>query len=284
MDPRFTLALKQRLKSGYQRLRCRAIRRFQGFNATDLVDFLVRLGVGPGQVVMVHCSWDGFVGFSGTPRDLIGILQEVVGKHGTLLMPTLPFTGLARDWAESGQVFDLRRTPSQMGLVSELFRRSRGSVRSLHPTHSVAAWGALAEEITREHHLCRTPCGVGSPYARMLDHDGINLLLGVDIRSLTFFHAIEDLLKPILPCDPFTKETWCLQSRDSEGNTWTTTTHLFDPDLSRRRDLRLIVPDLLHRGYYIKGHLHRLEATIIGCRDLLETLHDLTKDGRSCYR
>ncbi|MBF0605491.1 MAG: AAC(3) family N-acetyltransferase [Nitrospirae bacterium] len=284
MSQPLSILVKQRLKSSYQRLRLRAIRRFQGFDTNDLVALLGRLGIGPGAVVMVHCSWDGFAGFTGTPRDLLGILQEVVGSHGTLLMPTLPFTGLARDWAESGQVFDIRRTPSQMGLVSELFRRSRGVVRSLHPTHSVAAWGALAKVITQDHHLCRTPCGAGSPYARMLEHNGINLLLGVDIRALTFFHAIEEIIRPILPHDPFTKETWCLHSRDSDGKLWPTTTHLFEPNLSRRRDLRLIVPDLVHRGYYKKSHLHRLEATVIGCRDLLETLRELAEDGRYCYR
>ncbi|HIJ83340.1 MAG TPA: AAC(3) family N-acetyltransferase, partial [Magnetococcales bacterium] len=160
--------LKQKFKLQYRKLRLQAIRRFQSFGVGELADFLARLGVGSGRVVMVHCSWDGFEGFSGTPRDLIEILQRAVGREGTLLMPTLPFTGLARDWAESGQVFDVRRTPSQMGLVTELFRRSRGVVRSLHPTHPVAAWGALAETMTRDHYRCQTPCGAGSPYARML--------------------------------------------------------------------------------------------------------------------
>ncbi|HIJ84668.1 MAG TPA: hypothetical protein HPQ00_10775, partial [Magnetococcales bacterium] len=114
--------------------------------------------------------------------------------------------------------------------------------------------------------------------------DGINLLLGVDIRALTFFHAIEEIIRPALPFDPFTRETWNLSSRDADGQYWTTTTHLFDPDLSRRRDLRLIVPDLIDRGYYVKERLQRLEVVVLGCKDVLETLDELAQKGRTCYR
>lgn len=276
--------LKRRLKLRHGQIRLALIRHFHGFGLEALQRFLQQVGDVQGRVVMVHCSWDGFTGFSGTPRDLIGALQHWVGDSGTLLMPTLPFSGLAKDWAESGQVFDVRRTPSQTGVVSELFRRSRGVIRSVHPTHSVAAWGPLAFELTEDHYRCSTPCGRGSPYAKMLDHDGLNVLLGVDIRALTFFHAVEERIRPLLPFDPFTRETWDLQSRDVSGQSLTTTTHLFDPDLSRRRDLRLIIPDLKARGFYHKHTLHRLEAVVLGCRDVLQTLEELAHEGRTCYR
>ncbi|MBF0423515.1 MAG: AAC(3) family N-acetyltransferase [Magnetococcales bacterium] len=284
MDQNASAGLKLRWKNRYRRIRLAMVRRFYGFGADDLERFLAQMGAGPGRVVMVHCSWNGFEGFRGTPRDVIGILQRWVGEHGTLLMPSLPFTGLARDWAELGRLFDVRRTPSQMGLVTELFRRSPGVVRSIHPTHPVLAWGARTEEMIRDHHLCRTPCGRGSPYARMLEHDGLNLLLGVDIRALTFFHAVEELIRPLLPADPFTRETWTLQSRDGDGRHWTTITHLFDADLSRRRDLRLIIPDLKARGHYAQYRLRRLEAILLGCRDVFQTLEELARQGRTCYR
>ncbi|MBF0171859.1 MAG: AAC(3) family N-acetyltransferase [Magnetococcales bacterium] len=283
MDHPLLAGMKLKIKSRIRQLRLGAIRRFQGFGADELIHFLHRLGVEPGQVVMVHGSWEGFEGFDGTPKDLIGILQRVVGEQGTLLMPTLPFSGLARDWVEGGQVFDVRRTPSRMGMVTELFRRSPGVIRSVHPTHPVAAWGRLAREITRDHHRCLTPCGAGSPYARMLEYGGQNLLLGVDIRALTFFHAVEEIIRPLLPFDPFTRETWNLQSRDADGTCWPTTTHLFNPEWSRRRDLRLIVPDLIARGYYHEEKLHRLKAILLGCREFLETLEQLAKAGKTCY-
>ena len=54
---------------------------------------LSALGLRPGQVVMVHSSFDRFAGFTGKPSEVIQALEDAVGPEGTLLMPTLPFTG-----------------------------------------------------------------------------------------------------------------------------------------------------------------------------------------------
>ncbi|NJS39886.1 MAG: AAC(3) family N-acetyltransferase [Rhodobacteraceae bacterium] len=59
--------------------------------------------------------------------------------------------------------FDAKRTPSEMGLLTELFRRAPGAKRSLHPTHSVTALGPLAEQLTATHHQATTPSGRGTP-------------------------------------------------------------------------------------------------------------------------
>jgi aminoglycoside 3-N-acetyltransferase len=81
-----------------------------------------------------------------------------------LMMPSMPFSGTAIEWARSGTVFDVRRTPSRMGLLSELFRRSPGVVRSVHPTHPVACWGEDAASVAAGHPGSATPCGSGSPF------------------------------------------------------------------------------------------------------------------------
>ena len=80
---------------------------------------------------------------------------------GTVLMPTLPFGGVAIDYARKNPVFDVRRTPSQTGLLTEIFRRSAGVLRSVHPTHPVAVAGHGAVEMVEGHHLAATPCGRG---------------------------------------------------------------------------------------------------------------------------
>jgi len=67
-----------------------------------------------------------------------------------------------------------------------------GVKRSLHPTHSVAAIGSRAEEITSGHELCSTPCGIGSPYEKILQ-DGQILFLGATLDSNTAFHSVEAL-------------------------------------------------------------------------------------------
>ena len=51
----------------------------------------------------------------------------------------------------SGEIYDPAETPSRVGSVTNLFRRRPGAVRSLQPTHSVAAIGNRAEE------FCQAP-------------------------------------------------------------------------------------------------------------------------------
>ncbi len=233
--------------------------------------------------MMVHCGLGQFEGFTGKPKDIIEQLHGALGEGGTLLMPTLPFSGLATEWAESGVVFDPRRTPSAMGLVTEMFRRGAGVVRSIHPTHSVAARGPRAAAMCEGHHLCDTPCGIGSPYARLLEEDGSILLLGVDIRAMTFFHAAEAILEEKHPFSPFTEKRYRLSSRDGRGGELITETRLFDPEHSRRRDCRLMIPELKKRGAWRQGRLQRLQALHLRAREVLAVIEAMADRGEFCY-
>src|SRR3989440_4155979 len=105
------------------------------------------------------------------------------------------------------------------------------------PTHSVAVWGADAAALVAGHVHAKTPCGVGSPYARLLDRDGKILFLGCDVKVMTFFHTVEELLEPRMPFSPFTQQEYLLESVDADGRAWTTRTRLSDPALVRRRNL-----------------------------------------------
>src|SRR5881396_3779069 len=151
---------------------------FFAFTPADLNSALRHLGVVPGDVLMVHSAFDRFLGFQGGPVHVIRALQEVVGAGGTLMMPTIPFQGTAVEYALRDPVFDVRQTVSRMGLITEVFRRCAGVLRSIHPTHSVAVWGKPAAEIIAGHERSDTPCGRLTPYARLLDYDGKILLMG----------------------------------------------------------------------------------------------------------
>jgi aminoglycoside 3-N-acetyltransferase len=240
-------AIRKEVKRQLRMLRQRFIRTFYTFTPADLRACLVEIGIARGDSVLVHSSFDAFEGFTGKPTDVIAALMDAVGPEGTLLMPTLPFTGTAVAWVKENPVFDVARTPSRMGLITELFRRSPGVMRSVHPTHPVAAWGKDAEAYVAGHHLARTPCGLGSPFARLLERAGKILLLGVDIGSMTFYHCVEELLEPRFPVSPFTREIYQLSSRQKDGAIVVTQTRLFEPDVSRRRSLYRLAPELKRR-------------------------------------
>jgi aminoglycoside 3-N-acetyltransferase len=276
-------ASKRVVKSWLKRIRLSYIRRRYSFNLEGLIQFLYRLGVRQGDVLLVHSSFDRFEGFSGKPTDVILALQQVVGSSGTVLMPTLPFTGTAVDYAAQSVIFDVTSTPSRMGLLTEIFRRSPGVVRSVHPTHSVAAWGARAKEIIVDHHLVKTPCGKGSPFIRLLELDGRILFLGTGIGSMTFFHAVEELLASQMPFSPFTAETFTLQSKDVDGKILDSTLTLFDPTWSRRRNLKKLIPVLKSQNAWANGRIGSLEAILLEAKEVLQACRELAAKGVYCY-
>jgi aminoglycoside 3-N-acetyltransferase len=277
--PRTKRAIKGQLK----RLRLRYSGWRHGFDADALMACLRRLGMREGDTVLVHSSFDRFAGFTGKPTDVVMALQRVVGPSGALLMPTLPFTGTAVHYVRSNPIFDVRRTPSRMGMLSELFRRMPGVVRSVHPTHSVAAWGKGAQRLIADHHRAATPCGVGTPYGRLIDEGGRVLFLGTGVESMTLFHAAEEILELQMPFSPFTRETYRLASRTTDGTLVQTETRLFDPAMSRRRNIAKLVPVLKQRGAWRQASLGTLDVILLSASDVMDALRAMAKEDRYCY-
>ncbi len=276
--------LKQSIKRGYKSLRRSYHRVTEAWTADDLATLLRRLGIGAGDTLMVHSAFGKFTGFHGTPRDVVETLQALIGPEGTLLMPTMPFRGTAVQYAGENQVLDVRDTPSAMGIITETFRHMPGVRRSVHPTHPVAAWGAGAAEMIRDHHEAATPCGRGSPFARLPDRNGKILLLGAGINSMTYFHAMEEDLEPRMPFSPMTRETFVLRARDRDGNVVETTTRLYDPDLSRRRDLRLLIPWFKKLDAWTEEMIGGLDVILVNAADAREVGRTMAENGVYAYR
>ena len=276
-------SVKRRLRGQWKSLRLTVVRRGCAFSGAELLQALRRLGIEPGDTLLVHSSLNQFEGFTGKPTDILILLQNAVGASGTLLLPTLPYTGSAVDYAIESGVFDVTRTPSKMGLLTELFRRTSGVVRSVHPTHAVAIWGASATEFAAGHAEAKTPCGGGTPYGRLLDCGGKILFLGCDIESMTFFHTVEEILEKRMPFSPFTKEEYVLQSRDGEGRIWETRTRLFDPAYSRKRNLRKLIPVLKRQGAWKEKRIGTLHMLLLETQQVLKACETLASRGTYCY-
>jgi aminoglycoside 3-N-acetyltransferase len=160
----------------------------------EFEELLRRLGIVEGAVAMVHSSMDAIARrVRISPIQLIRMLQAKLSDEGTLLMPTFPFTGRQAHYVEREKRFDVRRTPSQSGLVTEVFRRMPSVIRSLHPTHPVAGWGKHAHTLIEAHHLGGA-FGCNSPIYRMQDYGGLVIGLGTGLRdSFTILHVAEEV-------------------------------------------------------------------------------------------
>ncbi len=140
------------------------------------------------EILLVHSSLTSCGYFTGGPGDVLSAFKDVCG---TLVMPTFSY-GYPEPVGSPGPVFDASTTPSQTGLLTEIYRTQPGVIRSRHATHSLAAAGTLAGEICAGHEVQDSPCGAGSPFDRLVQRSASALLLGVSFHSYTFFHTAED--------------------------------------------------------------------------------------------
>lgn len=131
---------------------------------------------------------------------------------GTLVMPTMSW----RIVTPAQPAFDELTTPSHVGVLAEIFRQRFATHRSLHPTHSVAARGVRAAELTSGHHLDDTPCSHNSPYGRAVSARAHILMLGVGLERCTAIHCAEETVAPDIYLNP-RDATELYQCRDRHG-------------------------------------------------------------------
>jgi aminoglycoside 3-N-acetyltransferase len=159
-------------------------------------------GLGTGDLVLVHSSLRKLGPVEGGADTVLDALLEVIGHTGTLALPTHTFSVVtARQ-----PVFHQSLTPSNVGTLSNVFRKRSGVVRGLHPTHSVAAMGPLAEKLVEGHEKETTPCSANSPYVRLRDWNGKVLIIGEGLQCCTLFHACEELAGMTQVCSPYLLE------------------------------------------------------------------------------
>jgi aminoglycoside N3'-acetyltransferase len=160
-----------------------------------LVEDLEALDLPEGAVLLVHTSLKRLGYVEGGPSSLVEALIEMVVRRrcGTLAMPCFSIQGSMHATLSSGRMFDVRSTPCNLGAIPETFRRYPGVRRSVHPTHSIAAHGHMADWIVQDHHLCGSSFGEGSPMVRMMELGGLLAGLGTNLGTVTFYHCLEDL-------------------------------------------------------------------------------------------
>jgi aminoglycoside 3-N-acetyltransferase len=145
-------------------------------------------GIVVGDVLMVHSSLSSFGRVVGGADAVIDALLKVVGPEGLVSVPTHTWgTVNARQ-----PVFHEALSHSIVGHITNVFRKRPRALRSLHPTHSVAAIGRRAGEFIRGHEKDLTPCSRRSPYGKLVSWGGKVVFLGVDLSVCTLVHGFEE--------------------------------------------------------------------------------------------
>src|SRR4030067_1300196 len=242
---------------------------FYSYDAEQLKNALLQLGIRDGDTLLVHSSFDQNNGFLGMPKDVIDSFLEILGENGNLLMVSIPFRSSAFLYLEKNPVFDIKRTISQMGIISETFRRKNGVLRSLHPTHPVLALGKEAEWIVKDHEKCLYPCGETTPFGKFRAMNGKVLFFDVSFNNFTFIHYIEDLIKNRVPIPIYRKEVIPAKVRDSSGNELVVPTYVFSREAARLRNPRVLEKDLRKNGMLKTLKIGRTRLMLVNSEDAL---------------
>jgi aminoglycoside 3-N-acetyltransferase len=195
----------------------------------ELVRDLSAAGIESGRDVMVHSALSQLGTIDGGAKSVIAALREVVG-HGTLLMPAYPLVTTMFDWMSTDESFGVASRPSRMGALTEAFRRTPGTVRSAHPSHSVVALGSNARDYALQHHKVGTPCGPGSPFTLLQSRNGLVVCLGSSIGRVTQYHVIEDEVES-LPVNVYLAASMSKSVIFDDGHEEVVSTRVHDPRL-----------------------------------------------------
>lgn len=207
---------------------------YRPLGEADMRELIIkRLGVKSGDVLFIHSSVDKLnIDFS--PFRLLSLLLEIVGKEGTLLFPAWHFNQRAEEYLKSGKVFDIRRSPSALGLLSELARRHPLARRSLHPTTSIVAIGKQADYLVNDHGTSVYPCDETSPFFKMMEFHAKIIGLGVTTEFLSFVHCPEDVMKDKFPFKTRSSGIFSAKALDHTGQLHEVKTLVADKAIGHR--------------------------------------------------
>ena len=135
---------------------------------------------------MIHSSLLRFGIIENGLSGFFKCIIESLSGDTTILMPSFTF-----DFSHSNY-WNAKKTKSEMGVLTEYFRNINGTVRTIHPFHSVVALGKYANDFAE----CTSSSSFGedSPFEKLLDLDAYNLSLGTEfVGGGTYLHHTEEV-------------------------------------------------------------------------------------------
>lgn len=258
------------------------------FDRATLAEDLRALGLEPGRDVFIHSAMSKLGLVEGGAEAVIGAICDVVGPDATLLMPCYPMKQNMLETMKEPGPFDVANDESTMGKITRVFRLMPGTLRSAHPTHSVAARGPRAAEYVAHHHESGSPCGPGSPFALLSEHDGVVLALGSGVGKVTSHHTVEDQMTDF-PVKVYLPEPMQKLVRFTDGEERMVSVRVHDPALAAIRvDNRPEKEAEIHarmkqRGILREGQVGLATCHLFAARALDRMHRDGLKSGLTIY-
>ena len=170
------------------------------YTREKLTQDLTNLGIARGDTLFIHSSFKSLGPVEDGAGTVIAALETAVGAQGLILMPTF---SLLPSREERVAAWDVNKTPSTVGWLTEFFRQMSGTHRSNHYSHAVAARGRdakgfVSDHLRRDgyqspwdHHPWGKTYGTHSPMFRAYNANAKLLMIGVDYETSTYIHLVE---------------------------------------------------------------------------------------------
>lgn len=158
------------------------------YKVCDLQNALYELGVRKGDTICVHSQLYS-LGMAGMPRNeylnmVLKVLKDAVGEKGTIVMPAFSYSFCEK------KVFDVQKSKSKVGVLTEFFRNSEGVSRTVHPIFSFSVWGMRKDEFMD---IGTDAFSMESVYGKMIQSNDKMILLGAD-KGYTIYYLAEESL------------------------------------------------------------------------------------------
>ena len=156
----------------------------------SLTEDFRNLGIKQDDNVLIHSSMKSIGAVDGGADTVLDVFCGYLAEHGNIALPSHSWDSIN----DEHNIFDPAKEPTCVGVLTEMFRKRAGVLRSFHPTHSIAIMGKDAEYFVEGEYLIDTPCGRAGCWGKLLDMDFKIMFLGCGTECNTYIHGIEEWL------------------------------------------------------------------------------------------
>lgn len=157
------------------------------FSKHDLKKDLLNLGIKKDDILLVHSSMKSIGNVEGGADTVIDVFMEYI-TDGLLIFPTHTWKQINENY----NIFDPKKEPSCVGILSNIFLKRKNVFRSLHPTHSIAAYGKNSEDFVKGEEVFDTPLNRNGCWGKIYDLKSKILFIGCNLNTNTIIHGVEE--------------------------------------------------------------------------------------------
>jgi aminoglycoside 3-N-acetyltransferase len=254
------------------------------YDSKDIINLMIKMGMKKGSNVFIHSSWNELYNYTGTIKEIIDGVLNVIGSQGTLAMPCFPLL-------RKGKTFNVKKSVTGAGLIAEEFRQYPGVRRSINVQHSVCALGPQTNFLLSEHHLGETCWDEKSPYYRISQINTLVFSIGLPRYYVgTMVHCVISVLCNDIPYfrDFFTSKHLIYYYIDVDGveKTYTQLEKSTKGKAKRNKYgyMKKLVKKYLSKDDYKLGRISNLNISMFKANKVVPLMIDLGRKGIILYK